>query len=151
MCGFEEALSSCCCCCDEDDEMAGFKEPDLWRYFNAPMANDMNGALVSSVDFSYEETDHGVKVTQVSTPLVPEPKFMGTLSSLKQMPPLRQIPQDDDLGKRESQDKPEKKKDDKDQSSLSPFSVDSDASGSRRPPDATDNQTASHQPKSSQK
>ena len=100
---FQDTLDCCCeCYCNEDDEYAGFKEPDLWRYFNAPMANDMYGALVSTVDFNFEQTKNGIKVAQASSPLIPEPKFMGSLSSQKQMPPLRQLQQDDDLGKRDS-------------------------------------------------
>ena len=114
--GFEDCLRNCCeqnsenAACGirkKEDPMAGFKEPDLWRYFNAPMATDAWGALVSSVDFEYEETKNGVKVTQISSPLIPEPKSMGKLSSFGEMPPLRLSQQDADLGKRSGSNKGE--------------------------------------------
>ena len=70
---FDEAMKNCCCCCDEEDPMAGFKEPDLYRYFASPMVDDRFGPMVSTVDFDVQETKKGIRTITVSNPLVSEP------------------------------------------------------------------------------
>lgn len=110
--GFEDCLRNCCeQNLENDDPMAGFKEPDLWRYLNAPLAFTAWGDLTSTVDFDYKETKTGIKVTQVSSPLIPEPSPMGILSSQRQTPPLRQLQQASDQVKQKDANKEEDRSD----------------------------------------
>lgn len=76
--GFDDAL--CNCCEDNDKDMKiedVFSMPSLYQYMNAPMLDPRFEDYYSNVDYDVEKTKTGVKVTQVSSPLIPEPKYMG--------------------------------------------------------------------------
>jgi hypothetical protein len=98
MSNFEDAL--CCCCCQEEGKE--FSKPDLSRYATPIQWTNYPLDLVGNVDFDYEEVDGGVRVTQMTTPLIDMPLSMDCLSTRYFVEPPCSSPQDADLGKRDS-------------------------------------------------
>lgn len=94
---FEEAL--CCCCQEEGKE---FSHPDMSRYATPIQWTNYPLDLTGNIDFDYKEHEHGVYVTQSSTPLLDTPESMDCLSTRYFAEPSGNSQQDADLGKQKS-------------------------------------------------
>ena len=71
---FEDALA--CCCPDKP-----FAKPDDSRYDTPIRWTSYPMELFGAIDFDYEETEDGIKATQVTYPLVNMPDSMDYVST----------------------------------------------------------------------